>query len=123
MVGETDGRPHVERARAYLELHWARKVSLDELAVAAGVSKFHLARQFALQLGAPPHTWQRRLRIERACDILRRGGTVAEAALLSGFSDASHFCRHFKKIKGTTPGEYRRGQGHPDARGDGAPED
>jgi AraC-like DNA-binding protein len=105
-----DGRaaPYVSRARAYLDEHWIRNVPLDELAGVAGVSKFHLARRFTEAVGIPPHTYQNRVRVERAMEMLRDGVSVQDAAVRTGFSDASHLCRHFKRFTGTTPGRYAR---------------
>jgi AraC-like DNA-binding protein len=100
--------PYVTRARAYLDEHWVRNVPLDELATVAGVSKFHLARRFTEAVGLPPHTYQNRVRVQRAMSLLTDGVSVQDAAVRTGFSDASHLCRHFKRFTGTTPGRYAR---------------
>jgi len=107
-----DGRaaPYVAQARAFLDEHWVRNVSLDELAGFVGVSKFHLARRFTDAVGLPPHTYQNRLRVQHAMSMLRGGTSVQDAAVRTGFSDASHLCRHFKRFTGTTPGRFARGQ-------------
>lgn len=102
----------VALARAYLEEHWDRNVSLDELARAAGLSKFHLTRRFARSVGVPPHAYQNQLRVHHAADMLRRGLPVGEAARRAGFCDASHLSRHFKRALGTTPGRYLRDHAH-----------
>ena len=108
--------PYVARARAHLDEHWIRNVSLDELATVAGVSKFHLARRFADAVGLPPHTYQNQVRVNHAMEMLRDGVSVQDAAVRTGFSDASHLCRHFKRFTGTTPGRYARGRGTGAAR-------
>ncbi|HEU0052873.1 MAG TPA: AraC family transcriptional regulator [Longimicrobium sp.] len=100
------GEAPVVRARAYLEEHWSRNVPLDELAAACGLSKFHLTRQFARVVGVPPHAFQNRLRVARAAELLREGVPVGEVARRTGFADASHLSRHFKRATGTTPGRY-----------------
>lgn len=107
---ETSAAPYVNRARAFLDEHWIRNVPLDELADVAGVSKFHLARRFTESVGLPPHTYQNRLRVNRAMEMLRDGVSVQDAAVRTGFSDASHLCRHFKRFTGTTPGRFARGR-------------
>jgi AraC family transcriptional regulator len=33
--------------------------------------------------------------------------TLAEVAAHAGFSDQSQFCRHFKRLVGATPGQFR----------------
>ena len=109
---DSDGRatPYVARARAHLDENWIRNVSLDELATVAGVSKFHLARRFTEAVGLPPHTYQNQVRVNRAKEMLREGISVQDAAVRTGFSDASHLCRHFKRFTGTTPGRFARGR-------------
>lgn len=67
----------------------------------------------------------RRLRIERAKDLLadptRARAGIGEVARECGFVNSAHFSRTFRKIVGTTPGEYRSG---PEIdRRDQAPED
>lgn len=98
----------IERAKHYLHDKFNESVSLDELVALTRLSRFHLVRAFALHMGTPPHAYQLKLRIERACDLLRAGVTAAEAATLVGFADQSHFTRHFKRIRHITPGQYAR---------------
>ena len=85
-------------------------VSLAELAGEFRLSPFHFARLFKEATGFPPHEYQLQLRVRRAQKLLlqtpRR--TVAEIACELGFADESHLRRHFKRIVGMTPGQFRR---------------
>lgn len=98
----------VEHAKAYLHDRFNEPVSLDELATAAGLSRFHLPRTFAHHVDTPPHAYQIRIRIERATRLLRTGMSPGNVALTVGFADQSHFTRHFRRITRTTPAQYAR---------------
>jgi AraC family transcriptional regulator len=84
-------------------------ISLKEMAMAAGMSRFHFSRQFRLAMGVSPHRYAMTKRIERAKELLRnRSSNVLDVALSCGFKDASHFSRVFKAIVGYPPRDYRR---------------
>ncbi len=87
-------------------------IALSELAAAFNLSPFHFARVFKRATGFPPHEYQLQLRIARARELLRRipGKTIADIACELGFADESHFRRHFRRIVGTTPSQFRRQQ-------------
>ena len=101
-------RTRVGRAAAYLRAHYAEPVSLAQLAEAAGMSAFHLARCFKRQLGVPPHAYLTQLRLQQARRLLEGGFGLAEAAAAVGFYDQSALSRHFRKVYGVTPGQYAR---------------
>ena len=99
----------LRRVRAYIDAHIGERISLDELAREAGVSRFHFARQFRLSTGESPMGYLRRMRIERSKSILQtRDSTIAEVAARLGFSDQSHFTRIFGRLVGTSPGSFAR---------------
>ena len=48
------------------------------------------------------------LRLERACLLLKSTDLpVKQVAFESGFNDFNHFCRWFRRHKGSSPGRYR----------------
>jgi AraC-like DNA-binding protein len=98
----------IRRARSYLMERYNQAITLEELATASGISKFHLAHAFAKRLGLPPHAFQVHVRIERARGLLRRGLLPVEVAMIVGFADQSHLTRHFKRMWGITPAAYAR---------------
>ena len=69
----------------------------------------HFARQFKAATGLPPHQFVITRRVERAKELLQAGTdlSLAEVALRAGFSDQSQFSRHFKRLVGVTPGQFR----------------
>jgi AraC-like DNA-binding protein len=97
----------VARIREMLADRAAENVTLEELAAAAGLSRFHLIRAFRRKYGVTPFAYQRNLRIERARAVLRTGRSIAVAAAEAGFADQSHLGRSFRAVMGSTPGEYR----------------
>lgn len=84
---------------------------LEDLARVAGCDADALARDFRVHLGATPGELHRRLRVERAAELLAGSRhSLADIAALCGFSDQPHLTRAFKAHFGTTPGAYRRGR-------------
>jgi AraC-like DNA-binding protein len=98
--------PAFRRACELLAGDLARNVTLDELAEAAGVSRFGVVRLFNAALGMPPHRFQIAQRVRVARQMLERGVGVSEVAASTGFFDQSHLHRHFRRSLGTTPREY-----------------
>jgi AraC-like DNA-binding protein len=97
---------YVKLTRDYLRSHYAENVSLAQLTSITNLSPFHLLRVFRDQVGCPPHEYQTQLRIAHARKLMRKGGSISNVALETGFFDQSHFSRNFKRIVGVTPGQY-----------------
>jgi transcriptional regulator GlxA family with amidase domain len=99
----------MRRVHEYVEAHLHNSIELVELSGIAGLSVFHFAREFKQSAGVTPHYYLVRKRVERAKELL--AGTdhsLSEIAFATGFSDQSHFTRHFRQIIGITPGQFRR---------------
>jgi AraC-like DNA-binding protein len=97
----------VEAMRQRLSAELTEPLTLDQLAASVGLSPFHAARLFAQATGMPPHAWRNQQRLNRSLDLLRAGQSVAEAAVACGFTDQSHYTRHFRRAYGTSPGRWR----------------
>ena len=80
--------------------------SLSDLAQLVDLSPWYFLRQFKKYTGFPPHAWLVQYRLHKARQLLKQGENIAVAAQLCGFSDQSHFNRHFKKAIGVTPLQY-----------------
>jgi AraC family transcriptional regulator len=94
--------------RDHIQTHLARRLTLDDLAGAVGLSKFHFARQFRASTGTTPHEFVLRARLDRARLLLERTDTpLGEVAQACGFSDQSHMNRIVKQRLGATPGAIR----------------
>ncbi|SEJ50422.1 AraC family transcriptional regulator [Paraburkholderia diazotrophica] len=85
----------------------AAPLKLAELADAVGLSPFHAARLFTRATGLPPHAWRNQIRLQRSLAPLRAGASVADVAAASGFTDQSHFTRHFRRMFGVPPGRWQ----------------
>jgi len=82
---------------------------LEDVARAAGCDAGELSRAFRAHLGATPGEVHRRLRVERAAELLAGSRqSLADIAVLCGFSDQPHLTRSLRAQLGTTPAAYRR---------------
>jgi len=82
---------------------------LSTLAGLAGVHRVHVARAFRDHLGCTVGDFVRRLRVQRACELLT-GTTIplSDVAMRAGFFDQSHMTRVVKRFLGVTPAALRR---------------
>lgn len=83
-----------------------KNFSLTELAHHVALSPWHFLREFKKQTGLPPHAWLVQIRLRKAQHLLKQGQSIVLTAHQMGFSDQSHFNRHFKKALGVTPAQY-----------------
>jgi len=101
------GRTPVARARELIEACHDQRLTLDRIAEAAGLSKYHLARKFRDEIGVPVHRYVRLRRAREALRRLRRGEAPADTALACGFTDQAHLTRVLRQTIGFTPAAYR----------------
>jgi AraC-like DNA-binding protein len=93
-------------ARDYLEENVERPVRSDELEAVTGLDRYALSRHFRATYSTSPHRFLLMRRLQRARRMIEAGEPLAEIAAAAGFSDQSHFNRHFKKAFGVTPGRW-----------------
>ena len=81
--------------------------SVDQLASEVGLSRRQLTRKLPTITGEAPSVMIRRLRLERAVQLLSsRTGTISEIAYAVGFKSPSHFTQAFRQAYGVTPSDY-----------------
>lgn len=84
---------------------------LDEVASAAGVSRYHFCRTFQAMTGWTVMGYVRARRLSRAAELLRDGGKpIVEVALDCGFGSQQAFTRSFSDFFGVSPGAVRDGR-------------
>jgi len=99
----------MDRICQRMDEHYARSISLDELAQEAGVSREHLCRAFRHHIGRTPMAYLNDRRIQAAMWLLRTTDRkIVDVAYEAGFEDVSYFNRQFKAIAQITPGQYRQ---------------
>ena len=102
----------VAKALWYIEAHYGQRVTLDDLAGVAGVSRFHLSRTFCYATGVPVNRYLRDRRLSQAALALADGNDdILDLALSLGYGSHEAFSRAFKERFGQTP-QSVRSQGH-----------
>ena len=106
-----DGLSRIQRKTVldYIEAHLHQALKIDELAAQVGLSSYHFARRFKIEIGMTPHGYVLNQRVERVKRLINNtSDRLCSIAVDCGFSDQSHMTRVFKKRAGQSPGEYRR---------------
>ena len=99
---------HLLRARDLADARYFEPIGVDDLARAAGLSRFHFSREFRKAFGESPHAYLLTRRLERAAALLR--GTdrkVAEICFSVGLRSVGSFTSSFTRTYGVAPTAYR----------------
>ena len=117
MKSESEDSSHIpyltpgmrRKVEEYVEAHLEMELSVVRLAQAAGMSCSHFTRAFRNVLKMTPHRYVMWRRLKRAQELIRSSDTsLADVALVTGFSDQSHLCRVFQLHTSETPSRFRR---------------
>mgnify|MGYP000114210062 CR=1 FL=1 len=104
--------PAAERmslAKSWIEKHYTEEVTLEKVAQQVNMSRSHFARQFRQHTGFSVIDYLLKVRCDAVAGLLIQSNTdISEIAFSVGFSNLSHFYRHFKKRYGSTPRAFRQ---------------
>ncbi len=97
----------VEQVIFLLKQNLVEPPPLEELGKKIGCSPSYLSRTFSSHTGQTITQYLRRLRMDRAAELLRQGElNVTEVALEVGYASPSHFSQTFHETFGCCPGLY-----------------
>ena len=83
-------------------------LTLDDIAIELGISKYHFLRLFKEQTHFSPHSYLMLKRLEKAKQFLKKGHKIIDVAFECGFNDQSHLNKRFKSFVGITAKEYQK---------------
>lgn len=95
-------------ARNFMAENYSERISLEAIAGAAHLSKFHFNRLFKRIFGQTPFQFLTGLRIEKAKLLLRQGQPVKEVCFAVGFESIGNFTSLFKRMTGKRPSSFFR---------------
>lgn len=106
-----EGAPHTEAIARACRLIEASETSpsLDRLAQAAGLSRFHFQRVFKRQLGMTPHQYVTTRRQARVRDVLPEAASVTEALYDAGYDSSGRFYAQARATLGMPASDYKAG--------------
>lgn len=103
---QTSVNGRIKAALTYIRTHLANTITLDEVAAAAGISKYHLSREFKLYTGMTVIQMVNLIRCTEARNLIENGMRIYEAAGRCGFENLSYFSRAFQKVFGKPPSGF-----------------
>lgn len=93
----------------YINEHITEDISIDKISERCYISKYHLCRLFKEKIGLTIMEYVLQTRIVMAMELLQKEDTsIAEIAIMCGFSSPSYFSRVFKKQIGISAIVYKR---------------
>ena len=103
-------RHQLEQALVYIDSNLDKKLSAEQIASQAYMSKFHFQRLFSELMGETLNQYVLHRRLERAAKILvtEKSMNIKTVATNSGFENHSYFSRAFKKHFNISPVDFRK---------------
>lgn len=100
--------PRLKAALIIMESNISKTIPIEKLAASVGLSRRQIERLFMDKAHSSPAMVYRRLRLERAKQlVLQTNAPLIDIALDVGFENASHFARQFRKTFGQSPAKLR----------------
>lgn len=104
-----DYRSKVNDSLKYIEKNLDDKISLQDLAQKANLSKYYYHRIFHKIVGQSAARYINKRRMEKASEeLIHTNQSILDIALKYQYGSQESFSRAFRRIYGLTPGKYRR---------------
>ncbi len=98
---------------AYMEEHYSRDITLEDLAGTIHISTHHLCKLFKTTFGMSPVQYliQLRLQVSKKLLIQEPNLRIRDIASAVGYKDVSYFCTIFKEHETVSPLQFRQLRG------------
>jgi len=101
--------PNMGKTISYIQEHFNEEINIVKLCSLANMSRRSFMRHFIRATGYPPIQYLLKIRILKACQLLREtDNSLADISGSCGFEDSSYFSRIFKKSTGLPPNVFRK---------------
>lgn len=100
----------VHKAIHYMHTHYMNHPTLVEVAEHVHFTSQYFSKIFKETTGLSFNKYLNKIKIEKSLPLLEEDLHQSEIAYLVGFSDQSHYSRHFKSVMGMTPRAYKMSQ-------------
>ena len=99
----------INKAEDYIENNLSKRIKLEDIADAVGLSQYHFHRIFHTQSKETIAQFITRIKMERSGIylVVNKEISITEIAYRYGYCDASSYNKAFKKHYGCSPSEYR----------------
>lgn len=98
----------MDRVMEYVREHYDEAFSLTEISSRCALSPASFSREFKRIAGCPLFEFINKVRIQKACSLLKHSNaSVTAIAMDVGYNNVSFFNRYFRKTIGMAPTEYR----------------
>lgn len=109
LTGKAQEDGTIKTLLIYIHTHYARNITVEELAQSAAISKRGCFRLFQDTLHTTPMAYLQDYRLRRACLLLARSREpLTQVATRCGLGSSSYFGKLFRRAYGCTPLEYRK---------------
>ncbi|MBQ9140191.1 MAG: helix-turn-helix transcriptional regulator [Lachnospiraceae bacterium] len=109
-VDNTQIAAEIDKATVYFNEHYSEDICIEDYAKNHNMSTSWFIRNFKQYTGFTPMQYILNKRIYNAEALLQNPQyNVTEVALIVGYDNPLYFSRIFKKMKGVSPSEYRKG--------------
>lgn len=99
----------IQTMLSYIHQHYHEKITLDQIAAAAIISKRECLRCFQSCIQKTPFEYLLDYRIRMSEKLLRTTSLpITEIALQTGFSNSAYFTKVFKELRTISPSQYRK---------------
>ncbi|WP_431803747.1 AraC family transcriptional regulator [Halobacillus andaensis] len=107
--GEAIKQSRIKQMINYINLHYDKKIMLDDIAQAGQLSRSECCRYFKKMLGKTALDYVTDYRIQKSLVLLQKSNyTMTEIAYEVGFNSSSYFINKFRKRMNMTPLAYRK---------------
>lgn len=111
LSGKVHDYDYIEFVKEHIKENFQKPIQLSEIALALHVSLPYLSSKFKEKMGCTFTEYLLRYRMNKAAELLIESRlSIVEIASLVGYQDYAQFSKMFKKIKGSSPKNFRKNQ-------------
>ena len=100
---------NLEKVLSLMYESYNKPIDIKKYAAICFVGEDHFIRVFKAYTGLTPYTYQLKIRIDRAVEMLENTAiSVGECAEVVGFGDNAYFSKVFKRFTGHSPSYYKK---------------
>lgn len=92
----------------YIQTNYAEPLTLTDVSKKFNFNYYYLSSYFSSHNSEGFNEFLNKIRIEKACEFLKKDIPISLVSSMVGYSDQSYFSKVFKKFTGFTPSSYRK---------------